>query len=64
MKDDDQQELIEYRLEQARTALEEADVLFDLGKTTLGTINRAYYAMFYAVIALLQKVGKIPRKHS
>ncbi|MFH0728182.1 MAG: HEPN domain-containing protein [Pseudomonadota bacterium] len=64
MKDSDQQVLIQYRMEQARAALEEADVLFSLGKTTFGAINRAYYAMFYSVLALLQQIGKIPRKHS
>ncbi len=27
-------------------------------------INRAYYAMFYAALALLQKIGKFPSKHT
>jgi uncharacterized protein (UPF0332 family) len=27
-------------------------------------INRAYYAMFYAVLALLQKISKVPSKHT
>ncbi len=27
-------------------------------------VNRAYYAMFYAALALLQKIGKIPSKHT
>ena len=26
-------------------------------------MNRAYYAAFYAVLALLQTIGKTPRKH-
>jgi len=64
MKDNDQQVLIQSRMEQARAALEEADILFSLSKTTFGAVNRAYYAMFYAVLALLQQIGKIPRKHS
>ena len=64
MKDDDLQVLIHYRMEQARSALEEADVLLSRSKTTFGAVNRAYYAMFYAVLALLQQIGKIPRKHS
>jgi uncharacterized protein (UPF0332 family) len=27
-------------------------------------VNRCYYAMFYAAIALLQTVGKVPSRHS
>ena len=64
MKDQDQQILIQYRLEQARAALEEANLLMLKSRTTLGAVNRAYYAMFYAVLALLQHINKIPRKHS
>lgn len=64
MKDNDQQVMIQYRMAQAHVSLEEANVLFSIGKTTLGAVNRAYYAMFYAVLALLQKIGRIPRKHS
>ncbi len=64
MMESDPYILIKYRMEQAHAALEEADILFSQGKTTLGSVNRSYYAMFYAVIALLQQVGKVPRKHS
>jgi len=64
MKNREQQILMQHRLDQARASLEEANILFAHGKTTIGAVNRAYYAMFYAVIALLQQVGKIPRKHS
>ena len=64
MKDKNKQVLIQYRLEQARAALEEANLLMSKGKTTLGAVNRAYYSMFYAVLALLQYVNKVPRKHS
>jgi len=28
------------------------------------SVNRSYYAMFYAALALLQKAGKIPSKHA
>jgi len=39
--------LICYRIEQAHETLREADILF--GQSALrGTVNRAYYAMFYA----------------
>lgn len=27
-------------------------------------VNRSYYAMFYAALALLQKISKAPSKHS
>ncbi len=56
--------LVAYRMDQARAALEEALVLHRSGYTTLGVVNRAYYAMFYAVLALLQKSGHAPRKHA
>ncbi|MBI4775138.1 MAG: HEPN domain-containing protein [Deltaproteobacteria bacterium] len=64
MNDKDQQVLLGFRMGQARAALEEAQVLLSRRKTSLGAVNRAYYAMFYAVLALLQHIGKIPRKHS
>jgi uncharacterized protein (UPF0332 family) len=34
-----------------------------LGRGTRTAVNRAYYAAFYAVLALLQTIGKAPRKH-
>ncbi len=34
------------------------------GRSFQSMINRAYYAMFYAVPALLQQGGNIPRKHA
>lgn len=64
MKDNDKQVLINYRIQQARAALEEANVLFFQGKTTFGAVNRAYYAMFYSVLAILQYIDMVPRKHS
>lgn len=56
--------LIQYRLEQARTALDDGKFLLEGGRSPQSIINRAYYSMFYAAIALLQKVGKTPSKHS
>jgi len=64
MKEEDKHILIKYRMEQARAALDEAKLLFASGKTTLGVVNRAYYAMFYAVLALLQHKEQMPRKHA
>lgn len=46
-------ELIGYRLKQAAESLEEAEFLMSGRKSPRSIINRAYYAMFYAVLALL-----------
>lgn len=62
MKSDDVNKLVQYRLNQANEALEEAGILMDSSRT-LGVVNRTYYAMFYAVLALLQKIGEVPTKH-
>jgi uncharacterized protein (UPF0332 family) len=64
IQSDDKEILIRYRLEQAHEALREAELLRANSNTTLGAVNRAYYSMFYAVLALLQRVEKVPRKHS
>ena len=64
MKNDKIVVLIRYRMEQAEESLKDAKVLLDAGRSPRSIINRSYYAMFYAVLALLQKIGKVPRKHS
>lgn len=51
MSDDHLRELTDYRLHQANETLQEADSLYHLSLLR-GTINRSYYAMFYAVLAL------------
>ena len=61
---DDVAALIRYRLDQARTALDDATFLLEGDRSPQSIINRAYYAMFYAALALLQKIGKAPSKHS
>jgi hypothetical protein len=43
-------DIVQYRLERAREALSEAALLRDGGKW-LATINRLYYACFYAISA-------------
>ncbi len=60
----DKQGLIAYRLERARETLHDAELLFDQGGTPASVVNRAYYAMFYMVLALLIKVGVGTSKHS
>ena len=64
MKEDDIITLIRYRLEQAQTAIDDATFLFEGGRSAQSVVNRAYYAMFYTALALLQKLGKIPSKHT
>ena len=63
MKPEETEVLINYRLEQAEAALDDAKYLLEGQRSPQGIINRSYYAMFYAAIALLQKIGKIPSKH-
>ena len=55
--------LIKYRMEQAVGVLEDARRLTMAGGTPQSIVNRSYYAMFYATLALLQTVRKFPRKH-
>ena len=57
-------DLVQYRIEQADAALNDAKFLLDGKRSTQSIINRAYYAMFYAAPALLQKAGKVPSKHA
>jgi len=54
------QALVNYRLEQAQTALEDGKFLLEGGRSLQSIVNRTYYAMFYAALALLQKIGKVP----
>ena len=56
--------LISYRLEKARDTLQDAHLLMDQGGSPASIINRAYYAMFYAVSAILTTLGMEPSKHS
>ncbi len=52
MSSDSLHALLRYRLDQAQETLREADILL-ASAAYRGTINRAYYAMFYALLALL-----------
>ena len=64
MKSDEVAELIKYRLVQAATALEDAKFLLTGNRSPQSIVNRSYYAMFYAALALLQKISKTPSKHT
>jgi len=56
--------LIQHRLEQAQEALDDAKYLIDGNRSPQSIINRSYYAMFYASLALLQQISKTPSRHS
>lgn len=47
--------LLNYRLKQAEDTLKDADKMIRDNLTPRSIINRAYYAMFYAVLALFIK---------
>ncbi len=64
METDDIRALVYYRLEQASNALEDARLLAAARRPSLSIVNRSYYAMFYAALALLQDIGAVPRKHA
>ena len=64
MKSEEIDQLITYRLEQAEVSLEDARFLLNGNRSPQSIVNRSYYAMFYASLALLQKISKIPSKHS
>jgi uncharacterized protein (UPF0332 family) len=55
-------ERIEYRLERARTSLEEARLLAE-ADSWHGSLNRCYYACFYAAKALLAEADLEARTH-
>lgn len=56
-------QLVQYRLRQASETLLEAEVLLREGLLH-GVINRAYYAMFYATLALTVQHSETISKHS
>lgn len=59
-----QKELARHRVQQAEESLDEARFLLAGGKSARSVINRAYYAMFYAVLALLVYEEFSSSKHS
>lgn len=61
---DELRSLIAYRLKEAEDSIEEAKVLLREGMSGRAVINRLYYAMFYAVLALLQKKQLGTSKHA
>ena len=64
MKQEDKNNIISYRIEQAQIALDDEIYLNAGERSPQSIVNRCYYAMFYATLALLQDIGKAPTKHS
>ena len=56
--------LAKFRLEQAKESLDEAGYLFSGNKSPRSVINRAYYAMYYSVLALIIFEEFISSKHT
>lgn len=61
---EEQLALIKYRLKEAEDSIDEAKVLLKEGMSLRAVMNRLYYAMFYAVLALLQKKQIGTSKHT
>jgi uncharacterized protein len=49
----DKQNLFGYRIAEAEETLADAKALLESGGSARSVVNRAYYAMFYSVLALL-----------
>jgi len=63
MMDERLRELVRLRMEQATETLREARILL-AEHAGRGAVSRAYYAMFYAVLALLATKGLGSSRHS
>ena len=57
-------QLVQYRMDRARETLQDACLLLKQGGSPGSIINRAYYVMFYAALALLTTLGQGASKHS
>jgi len=56
--------LVALRMEQAEETLRDGRILLQVEpRATRSAVNRAYYAAFYALLGLLQTIGKTPEKH-
>ena len=63
MKPEQVEALLRYRLEQYHETLRESEILLDQNALR-GAVNRAYYAMFYSLLALLATRQLGTSKHS
>lgn len=62
----DRETLFRYRLQEAEDTLADAEQMLTGGVSSRSVVNRAYYAVFYFILALFQKDGINARtsKHS
>jgi len=63
IKEDIKKEIIQYWMEKAFEALESANSEYNAGRMSF-TINRTYYASFYAASSVLMQLGKQFKKHT
>jgi uncharacterized protein (UPF0332 family) len=56
--------IVKYRIEQAEESIKDTNILLDSGGSLRSVINRSYYAMFYAALALIAAKGTGSSKHS
>lgn len=63
MKDFERNDYVDYRIEKAIETYNVAELLYDNSKWN-STINRLYYACFYAITALLMKNNIEAKSHS
>jgi uncharacterized protein (UPF0332 family) len=62
MSQEERDELVRYRMRCSRESLDEAVLLMER-ELWRGSINRLYYAMFYAALALLATREVYPKTH-
>jgi uncharacterized protein (UPF0332 family) len=64
MKENPKLALIQYRLDLAMEVLTDAQKLFQAQGSPRSIVNRSYYAMFYAALAVLATIDEGSAKHS
>jgi uncharacterized protein len=57
-------DLVQYRLELSQEMLRDAVLLQENGGSPVSVVNRAYYSVFYAALALLVTADVEPNKHA
>ncbi|MFC0877258.1 HEPN domain-containing protein [Saccharicrinis sp. FJH2] len=63
MNEQDKKELVKYRIDRAKETLKEVDILVE-NKLWNTSVNRLYYACYYAVTALLIYTGINTQTHA
>lgn len=63
LDNESRQAMVNYRMERADVALDDAVFLYDAGRYNLAA-NRLYYALYYAASALLLSQGVVTKRHS